>query len=107
MQNIARYRKIALSVEPLVEQFFVRLTDIPRMSSIREVGDLLPGFGHVFGGKSVGDAERSALSTLPAELGDEAGANLEQAAGLGAVLIAELDDQRRHILGLEQVYHLL
>lgn len=66
-----------------------------------EVGDLLPL--RLDGGRREGvvRAEDGALGALPADLGDEAAAELEDASGrVRAVGVREREDERRDELGL-------
>ncbi len=79
-----------------------RLVDVRRVFDFLEVGDLVPLLGHVVRAEGAADLEAVALGALPAQLADVTGADLEQAAGLLAVLVAQPADQRRDELRLQR-----
>ena len=72
------------------DQRAIRFADVCRMFCVREVGDFVPRFGDVFGIEAVSKTETFALGALPAQLADPACADLEQAAGLLTLFVAEL-----------------
>ena len=73
------------------------------MGRLGEVGDLAPRRLDRVGGERAADGERLSFGALPAQLGHEAAADLEQAAVLFAALVGEPGDQRADELGLELI----
>ena len=77
--------------------------DVWRVGGVGKVGDLRPGLGDVVDGKLAAQLPDLALGAFPAELGDEAAADLEQAAGVFAVFVAEVQHDGADVLGLERI----
>lgn len=74
-------------------------------AAVLKVGDLGPLIGNVLRQEGLIDGEAVATGTLPTELADETGTDLEDGASLGGVLVAEVLDQGSDHLGLQGGEH--
>ena len=84
-----------------------RLGDLAGVGGRAEVDDSGPLALDVVGADVAAEADAQALGPLPAQLGEEAAADLEEAAALLTLLVGEPGDERADVLGAERVDQVL